>query len=113
MDEVNNTDPLHFYGSDAEHIRELMMPDRSLTVRLHPNLIYCKGEVIWAVRNEMAMTVEDVLARRTRSLFLDARAAMEAAPTVAELMAREMNKGEAWQREQVEAFNKIASGYLL
>jgi|KBSMisStandDraft_5_1062788.scaffolds.fasta_scaffold00569_25 glycerol-3-phosphate dehydrogenase len=113
MEEVNITDPLHFYGSDAEHIRELMLADRTLTARLHPNLIYCKGEVIWAIRNEMAMTVEDVLARRTRSLFLDARAAMEAAPEVASLMAKEMKKDETWEKEQVESFTKIASGYLL
>jgi glycerol-3-phosphate dehydrogenase len=61
----------------------------------------------------MAMTVEDVLARRTRSLFLDARAAMEAAPEVASLMAKEMKKDETWEKEQVESFTKIASGYLL
>ena len=113
LEGLNNSDPLHFYGSDAGLIREMMMTNRWQTARIHPNLIYAKGEVIWAVRNEMAMTVEDVLARRTRALFLDARAAMEAAPEVASIMATEMNKDAAWIEKQVAAFTELAKGYLI
>jgi glycerol-3-phosphate dehydrogenase len=61
----------------------------------------------------MARTVEDVLARRLRILFLDARAAISAAPRVAALMAVELGYDEAWQGEQVNEFTKLASKYLL
>jgi len=69
--------------------------------------------VIWFVRNEMAMTVEDVLARRTRILFLNASAAMEAAPIVAELMMIEMNKNKEWGKNQINSFTIVAKEYLL
>jgi glycerol-3-phosphate dehydrogenase len=69
--------------------------------------------VVWAARVEMARTVEDVLARRTRALFLNARAALAMAPRVAELMARELHRSGTWQSEQVRAFADIAGNYLL
>jgi glycerol-3-phosphate dehydrogenase len=62
---------------------------------------------------EGALTVEDVLARRVRALFLDARAAMAMAPAVARLMAGEMGKDENWERAQVDAFREVAQGYVL
>ena len=71
------------------------------------------AEVVWAVREEMAMTVEDVLARRVRLLFLDASAALESAPAVAAVMAAELGVGDAWIAEQTEAFRELASGYIL
>ena len=80
---------------------------------LHPQLPYTGVEVIWAVRREMARRIEDVLARRTRALFLDARAAVEMAPEVARLMAIELGKDGIWEREQIVSFGKIAEGYLL
>ena len=70
------------------------------------------GQVIWAAREEMARTVEDFLSRRTRMLILDARSSLKAAPMVAELMARELGRGEAWVREQVEQYKELAMGYL-
>lgn len=66
-----------------------------------------------AVRFEFAQTVEDVLARRSRWLFLDARRAMELAPEVAQIMANELNKDANWIKMQVEAFQELAKGYLL
>ena len=113
LEDLGSSDPLHFYGSDATPIREMMMDHKELTTRIHPNLTYAKGEVIWAVRNEMAMTVEDVLARRTRALFLDARAALESAPEVASIMAAEMKKDKTWEERQVAAFSALASGYII
>jgi glycerol-3-phosphate dehydrogenase len=74
---------------------------------------YTKAEVIWAVRNEMAITVEDVLARRTRLLFLDAKAAYAVAPVVANLMAAEMHKDEQWITEQIKSFEEVADNYIL
>lgn len=104
---------LRFYGSDAGYIRQLWNENPVLKESIVNHLPYTKAEVIWAVRNEMALTVEDVLARRTRILFLDARAALEAAPAVAALLAAEMNKDEAWINEQIIAFNDVAENYRL
>ncbi len=80
---------------------------------LHSRLPYGTDDVIRAVREEMAQTVEDVLARRTRALFIDTRAGVEAAPHVAKIMAKEMGKDEAWAAEQIEQFNTVADGYLI
>ena len=79
---------------------------------LHPRLPYRAGEVVWAARHEAARAVEDVLARRTRALFLDARASIEAAPTVAALLAAEFDQDRAWQEAQVARFRELAAGYL-
>ena len=72
-----------------------------------------KGAVCWSARQEMARTVEDVLARRTRALLLDARASIEAAPLVAELLASELGHDAAWQRAQTRDYSALANGYLL
>ena len=100
------------YGDDARLLASLAAGTPAWGDTLHPRLPYRACEVIWGVRSEWARTVEDVLARRTRALFLDARASMEIAPTVAALMAAELGRDEAWQREQVESFRRLASGYL-
>jgi glycerol-3-phosphate dehydrogenase len=100
------------YGSDLPALKSLSKQDPRLDALLHPRLPFRKQEVIWAVRNEMARTVEDVLARRTRALFLDARAAIEAAPVVACLLAGELGKCDAWRDEQVLNFTRTAQGYL-
>ena len=112
-DTVDLSDELHYYGADAIFIKELYKEDPSWEEAIHPALPYSKATVIWAVRNEMAMTVEDVLARRTRSLFLDAKAAIEAAPLVAELMATEMRLERSWIKEQLDSFVTIAKNYVL
>jgi glycerol-3-phosphate dehydrogenase len=103
---------LSAYGADAEKIRAMIAERPALGELLHPDLPDLYAEVAWAVREEMACTVEDVLARRTRILFLDARIAMEVAPQVAALMAELMGKDEVWQREQVMEFRELANGYL-
>jgi glycerol-3-phosphate dehydrogenase len=80
---------------------------------VHPDLPVSGAQVAFAVREEMARTVDDVLARRTRSILLDARAARGAAPAVAELMADELDRDEGWVEEQVAAFRAIAAGYVI
>lgn len=100
------------YGSDLPALRALSDQDPGLDALLHPRLPFKLREVIWAARHEMARTVEDVLARRTRALFLDARAAMEAAPTVACLLAKELKHCEAWREKSLADFIGIAKGYL-
>ena len=82
-----NSASLRVYGSDAPAIEAMERDDPALAEPLHPALPYTGAEVVWAARHEMARTVEDVLARRTRALFLNARAAIEMAPRVAALMA--------------------------
>lgn len=104
---------LAVYGADAREIEELIASNSALAEPLHPALPYLKAEVVWAVQKEMARTVEDVLARRTRALLLGARAAIEAAPLVAELMARELCRDAEWSRGQVRDFTSLAEGYLL
>lgn len=103
---------LAVYGSDASKIQRLIETDRPLAAPLHPALPYCGAEVIWAAREEMARTVEDVLARRTRALFLNARAAIAMAPRVAELLARELGQDGSWRTEQLRAFGETARCYV-
>ena len=111
--QADNFGALAVYGSDALLIQDLIRGEPSLAAPLHPALPSCGAEVVWAARAEMARTVEDVLARRTRALFLNARAAMDMAPTAASLLGRELGRDEAWQAEQVDAFRRLAQGYLV
>jgi glycerol-3-phosphate dehydrogenase len=104
---------LAVYGSDAVAVRGLMEENPALAEPLHPALPYRAAEVVWAARAEMARTVEDVLARRTRALFLNAAAAVAMAPRVAELLARELSRDRKWAAGQVRAFGELARGYLL
>lgn len=110
---VDLEDHLYVYGSDKNKVLILANENKEWSNKLHPRYSYLQAEVIWAVRFEMARTVEDVLARRVRLLFLDARAAMEAAPLVASLIATELKKDAKWQNEQVAAFDSLAKAYLL
>ena len=101
---------LEVYGSDAEAIRELAR-DPKLAAQLHPALPYIAAEVVWAAREEMARTVEDVLARHMRALFLNANAAMAMAEPVARLLAAELGRDEAWVAAQVKEFTELAEQY--
>ncbi len=103
---------LAFYGSDAAEIEMLEEADPDLGQPLHERLATTGTEVRWACRREMARTVDDVLSRRTRCLIFDARAALEVAPRVAEIMASEFGKDAVWAKGQVEAFSVIAASYL-
>ncbi|MBK6264741.1 glycerol-3-phosphate dehydrogenase/oxidase [Marivirga sp. S37H4] len=104
---------LSIYGSDLGEIDKLWKESIEMSERLHPSYPYTKAEVVWAVRNEMAMKVEDVLARRIRILFLDARAAAQMAPVVAEIMAKELEKDQLWIDKQLADFNKLAQRYII
>lgn len=105
-------DHLKVYGTDVAAIGELVKETPALGERIHPRLEYLRAEVVWHVRQEMARVVEDVMSRRTRALLLDARAAIEAAPTVANLMAQELGKDEAWIQQQISEFGNLARGYI-
>jgi glycerol-3-phosphate dehydrogenase len=113
MNTINHDDDLSVYGSDAAAIRQLMNEQPGLKEKIHPDLPYAKATVVWAVQYEMAMTVEDVLSRRTRALILDANAAIDSAPLVAALMAKEMKMPADWEKQQVKDFLHIADQYLI
>jgi glycerol-3-phosphate dehydrogenase len=108
-----NFGSLAFYGSDALAIKELITADPSLGQPLDPDLPYTAAEVVWTIRTEMARSVEDVLARRLRALFLNSRAAIRMAPKVAAFLAQELQRDKAWQLDQVEKFNQIAAGFTV
>ncbi len=104
---------LSIYGADASAIKQMMEKDISLSEKIHSCFPFTKAEVKWVIQNEMAITIEDVLARRIRLLFLDAKAAMEAAPLVTTKLASLTGNNLQWEQQQLEAFNKLAKGYLL
>ncbi|BAO76122.1 glycerol-3-phosphate dehydrogenase/oxidase [Winogradskyella sp. PG-2] len=104
---------LWFYGSDATALEQLINSEDSYREQIHPNYQFNTGQVIWAARYEMARTVEDVLARRIRLLFLDAQAAMECAETVAGILQKELGKSDSWKLNQIEEFKNLAQGYLI
>jgi glycerol-3-phosphate dehydrogenase len=104
---------LSYYGSDAPAIADLMKVDPALGRRLHEALPIFAAQVVWAARREMARTVDDVLARRTRALLLNAPAAIAMAAAVAQLLAAELGRDAAWQRQQVAEFTAMAQNYLI
>lgn len=109
----NLSDHMYIYGSDEAMILDMIKNDPSIGEKIHSNYEYTIAEVLWAIREEMAQSVEDVLARRVRLLFLDAKAAVEAAPKVAYILAKEWNKDQNWVDQQLRDFNTIAANYIL
>ena len=104
---------LQVYGSDAAPIAALARSDPTLGAPVHPACALLRAEVVWHARHEMARTVEDVLARRTRTLVRGARASMEAAPAVARLLADELGRDDGWVAAQVRDYRELARGWLL
>ena len=103
---------LAIYGSDALPIQEIFEEKSDYNRLIHPTKQTRIGEIIWAVRHEMARTVEDFLSRRTRHLLLDAKISIEMAPIVAKWMAKELKRGKSWQKSQVSDYEKIANNYI-
>lgn len=110
---IDKTDPLHIYGIHTAIIKQWIDNDEAMGEKIHPLFSHTKAEVIWFVRNEMAVTVEDILARRTRLLFLNANAAVESAGKIAKWMAAEMNKDADWEQKQIDTFSRLAQQYIL
>jgi len=113
---VRNVDfnrPLYFYGADRAFIMDIIQDKPKWAEKLHSDYPFTKAQVVWAVRTEMARTVEDFLARRIRLLLLDARASIEIAPEVAFIMAQELGYDQAWVNEQTEQYIRLAREYLL
>ena len=113
-DNLSMIDPHYLsYGSDSEQLKAWTRENPLLAENIHGRLPYTWAEVLWAIRNEMAESVEDVLARRTRSLFLDSEAAVEAAPSVTAFMANELDRNEEWEKSSIESFNSMAESYRI
>jgi len=106
-------DSLSQYGTDAVRVRDLISANGSLATKLDSGLPFTRAEVVYAVREEMARTVEDVLSRRTRALLLDARAAERAAPVTAQIMAAELGRDKAWAEDQVRRFSDLARSFYM
>jgi glycerol-3-phosphate dehydrogenase len=103
---------LRIYGGKADEIRKMINGSPELRELIEPRLPYTKGEIVWICRNEMPVTLEDMLARRTRALFLDVRASLSAAATVADIMADESGFDMVWKEEQINEYNKLIINYL-
>ena len=103
---------LFAYGSDAAAILQLAREDVELSRLLHPDLPYIAAEIVWGARHEMSRTLDDALARRTRALLLNARAAVAAAPAVALLLAKELGKNAEWIESQTRSFTAMAAQYI-
>lgn len=102
----------YYYGSDNAILENLYATDEALKGQIHPLFPYTRGQVIHAIRNEFALTIDDVLARRTRALLLDANAAREAAAVVGEIMRTELKETNEWLEQQLTQFDNISSKYL-
>jgi glycerol-3-phosphate dehydrogenase len=113
MDRVDRSDPLYWYGSDRNQIDRLLAEDPDFAEVLSEKLHITVAQVIWAVRMEMARTVEDFLARRTRAIQLDAAECIRLAPRVAEIMASELGRDKHWEKNQVASLTSLASAGLL
>lgn len=110
---VSLNDPNSVYGSDLNAMQRLANEDKRYEEMLSEELSVSRAQLIWAVREEMARTVEDFLARRTRALFLDARESIRMCREVAELMAYELGQDAPWIKSQVNEYTKLARGYYL
>jgi glycerol-3-phosphate dehydrogenase len=108
----NISDRLHIYGDQSGEIEAMILEDPSLGIPVDPRLPYTKAEILWICRNEMPLNIEDILARRTRALFLNAKASSEMAAEVASLMATEFGFDKQWQKNQIEAYNQLVQNYI-
>ena len=109
--QVDFKDPFYFYGCDAFEIKNHVAQEPngwiSRKLQIH------QQQVLWAVRYEMARTVEDVLSRRTRALLLDAAESISMAPAVAHIMAEYFKYDDNWIKAQVQAYTHLAKNYLI
>lgn len=101
------------YGADSVGIQKSEEENPDLKAYLIEGEPYTYSEIIWAAKHEMARTIEDVLARRMRLLFLDAKEAEKAARKTAEILGDELGRTEEWKNQQVIDFVKLTKQYML
>lgn len=95
------------YGTDTDRVRRLIDENPHLATTIVPGLDYLAAEVVYAIRHEMALTLIDVVTRRTRAHLLDRAATELAAPGIARLMADELGWDEAETTRQVEEYRGL------
>ncbi|MEO6734336.1 MAG: glycerol-3-phosphate dehydrogenase C-terminal domain-containing protein, partial [Ferruginibacter sp.] len=110
-DHMNWNDPFYFYGSDASLIKQRI--NRTASQWISESLKIHEMQVCWAVENEMARTVEDVLSRRTRALLLNAKESIRICPEVAKIMAKELDRDEKWIDKEIAQYTALAQQYIL
>lgn len=110
---IETDNPFHIYGDNKIEIEKIISKNIVWKEKIHPDFPYTNAEIIWVIRNEMALTLEDVLARRTRMLFLNTKATMAIAHQVAKIMATELQQNEKWINNQLQEFNSTTQSYLL
>ena len=113
LDNPDRNNRMDIYGSDHEEILRMQRENPACAERLDETTDFTVGEVVWAVRREMARTIDDVLARRVRVLYLDARASIALAPRVASIIASELGRDKRWEQEQVKEYSEMASAYVM
>ncbi len=113
LENPDRNDRMYIYGSDLDEILKMQKENPAYGEKLADSVDFTVGEVVWAVRNEMARTVDDVLARRVRILYFDARLAIALAPRVASVMAAELGRDKTWEQQQVKEFTGLARGYVM
>ncbi|MBI1932224.1 MAG: glycerol-3-phosphate dehydrogenase/oxidase [Ignavibacteriales bacterium] len=113
LNNADITDPLSVYGSDMKEIKNLSENNIGLSGKISEIFSITKAEIIWHIKNEMARNVEDILARRTRTLFLDAEESIKMAPKIAKIISSELNKSLEWEKNQILSYSKLASNYLV
>ena len=104
-------DPMHVYGSEIDKIKSI--DESNFSKSISKEFFITKNMIIWSIRNEMSMKLEDILARRTRCLFLDVNETLKIAPKVSGIMAKEMNKNKEWIDKELKNFVKLASKYQI
>jgi glycerol-3-phosphate dehydrogenase len=109
---ISGSERFRIYGDNAADILRITEMDPESGNRLDPRLPYTRAEIMWICRNEMPLFLEDILARRTRSLFLNARASEDIAPLVAEIMAKEFGYDKKWEKGQVDVYKELVKNYL-
>ena len=107
-----STDRLRIYGDKSKEIENITIENPATITPIHPGFPYIRAEIIWICRNEMPVTIEDILARRTRALFLNAQASTEIAGEVASMMAQELGYDLLWQQNQVQSYIQLTKNYI-
>lgn len=100
------------FGKDKDEIKKMEEADQKLKLKISPQFPYTYAEILWSIKTESPQRLEDIMARRTRALFLDAGESIKISRRVAEFMANHMDKDQAWIDKEVEDFNNLAKGYL-
>ena len=106
----NWEDPLHVYGTDIEQIKAIDPEGNSSLSEL---FFISKNQIVWAIEKEMAITLEDILARRTRALFLNANEALKISQGVVKIMQKTMCQTDSWSAQQLKDFKETAKNYIL